>query len=99
MTTATKALTSARQAAEAQAQARQAGEAHEAQDARLWVAVAARRDRQAFEELYARHKDRTYALLVSILQNPADAQDALQNTFVRIWRSAHTVRDRERFAP
>lgn len=97
MTTATKAQTSAKQTAEARA--RQAGEALEAEDARLWEAVAARGDRKAFEELYARHKDRTYALLVSILQNPADAQDALQNTFVRIWRSAHTVRDRERFAP
>lgn len=65
-------------------------------DAELLRAIARKRDRAAFEELYARHQDRAFALLCAILHDPNDAQDALQNTFVRVWSGAHSVKHFDR---
>lgn len=65
-------------------------------DAELLQAIAGRRDRAAFEVLYARHKDRVYALLCAILHDSNDALDALQDTFVRVWIGAHSVKHFDR---
>ena len=45
-------------------------------------------DTTAFEELYDRHSGAVYALLLRILGSPEDAQEALQETFVKAWSSA-----------
>jgi RNA polymerase sigma-70 factor (ECF subfamily) len=42
----------------------------------------------AFEELYDRHASTVYALLLRILANTDDAQEVLQETFVKAWTSA-----------
>lgn len=42
----------------------------------------------AFEELYDRHASTVYGLLLRILANPEDAQEVLQETFVKAWTSA-----------
>ncbi len=42
----------------------------------------------AFEELYDRHASTVYGLLLRILNNPDDAQEVLQETFVKAWTSA-----------
>ena len=45
-------------------------------------------DRTAFEQLYDRHSSTLYALLLRILANPDDAQEVLQETFVKAWTNA-----------
>ncbi|HEX7676873.1 MAG TPA: sigma-70 family RNA polymerase sigma factor [Thermoanaerobaculia bacterium] len=45
-------------------------------------------DLTAFEQLYDRHSSTLYALLLRILANPDDAQEVLQETFVKAWTNA-----------
>ncbi|MGH9423613.1 MAG: sigma-70 family RNA polymerase sigma factor [Thermoanaerobaculia bacterium] len=45
-------------------------------------------DLTAFEQLYDRHSSTLYALLLRILTNPDDAQEVLQETFVKAWTNA-----------
>ncbi len=48
----------------------------------------ARGDTTAFESLYDRYSSTLYALLLRILSNPEDAQEVLQETFVKAWTNA-----------
>jgi RNA polymerase sigma-70 factor (ECF subfamily) len=48
----------------------------------------ARRDPRAADELYARFAPRVYGLGMVMLGNPANAQDLVQDTFVKVWRNA-----------
>src|SRR3954468_10332575 len=48
----------------------------------------ARGDPTAFESLYDRYSSTLYALLLRILANPEDAQEVLQETFVKAWTNA-----------
>jgi len=45
-------------------------------------------DLTAFEQLYDRHSSTLYALLLRILANADDAQEVLQETFVKAWTNA-----------
>jgi RNA polymerase sigma-70 factor (ECF subfamily) len=45
-------------------------------------------DMGAFEQLYDRHSSTLYAVLLRILCNPDDAQEVLQETFVKAWTNA-----------
>src|SRR6059058_1570725 len=45
-------------------------------------------DMAAFEQLYDRHSSTLYALLLRILWNADDAQEVLQETFVKAWTNA-----------
>src|SRR3954468_3647463 len=45
-------------------------------------------DMAAFEQLYDRHSSTLYALLLRILSNADDAQEVLQETFVKAWTNA-----------
>ncbi len=47
-----------------------------------------RGDLNAFDELYDRYSSTLYALLIHILGNCEDAQEVLQETFVKAWTSA-----------
>jgi RNA polymerase sigma-70 factor, ECF subfamily len=51
------------------------------------VRRAQRGDRRAFDQLVVRHRDRVYAVTLRLTRNPADAEDALQDTFLRAYRS------------
>lgn len=74
--------------------AEDAGESDEA----LIVSVA-RADREAFALLFDRHGDRAYGF-ASRLLNRAEAEDAVQDAFLRIWTDAGRWQaDRGRFAP
>src|SRR5947208_13953750 len=48
----------------------------------------ARGDLVAFEALYDRYSSTLYGLLLRILSNAEDAQEVLQETFVKAWASA-----------
>ena len=50
--------------------------------------AVARGNVSAFEELYDRYASTVYALLLRILSNADDAQEVLQETFVKAWTSA-----------
>jgi RNA polymerase sigma-70 factor (ECF subfamily) len=52
------------------------------------IPAVARGDLVAFEELYDRYSSTLYALLLRILSNPEDAQEVLQEAFVKVWTNA-----------
>ena len=58
---------------------------------RLLSGVAAG-DREALAQLYHRTRTAVYGLALSYLKNAHDAQDVTQDTFVRVWDSAHQYR-------
>lgn len=49
-------------------------------------------DRDAFEELYCKTSRAVYAYALSLLKNPDDTQDIVQETFLKIRGSAHLYR-------
>ena len=53
-----------------------------------WLRAVARGDEQAYADLVACHADRIYAYLLRLTRSPADAEDLLQETFLRVWRKA-----------
>ena len=57
--------------------------------------AVARGDLASFETLYDRYSSTLYALLLRILANPEDAQEVLQETFVKVWTNA-TLFDKAR---
>lgn len=62
-------------------------------DFALLRAVAERRDRAAFAGIYERYQHMAMGLLMHILRDRDRAEDALQEAFLRIWNSSHTLRD------
>jgi RNA polymerase sigma-70 factor (ECF subfamily) len=50
----------------------------------------ASRDDAAMAELYDRHHRVAYAIVRRIVQSPSDAEEVLQETFVRVWSRAET---------
>lgn len=49
-------------------------------------------DRDALAELYGRARTAVYALALSYLKNPTEAEDVTQDTFVQIWEKAPAYR-------
>ena len=47
-------------------------------------------DEAALAELYDRHSRLAYTLIMRILGSPSDAEEVLQETFVRVWSRADT---------
>ena len=45
-------------------------------------------DAAAFDHLYERHAARLFGLLICLLRQKADAEDALQETFWQVWNQA-----------
>ncbi len=72
-------------------------EADVREDARL-LAVIADGDQHALATLYRRRSGLLYSLLVRMLVNEMEAQEVLQDTFVRIWRRAREY-DSDRASP
>jgi RNA polymerase sigma factor (sigma-70 family) len=52
------------------------------------VALIARSDDGALEELYARFGRVAYGLALRVLRDPALAEDAVQDAFLAVWRTA-----------
>jgi RNA polymerase sigma-70 factor (ECF subfamily) len=55
-------------------------------------------DAAAFEQLYLNHRDRIYALCLNLSGNREEAQDLLQETFVRAYQALPRFRGRSRFS-
>jgi RNA polymerase sigma-70 factor, ECF subfamily len=49
---------------------------------------------EAFAELYALYSRRLYKTIIAITRNPADAEDALQDTFLRVYSAIHAFEGR-----
>ena len=52
------------------------------------LARVAKRERAAFEQLYARYSNILYATAMKFLKQDADAQDVVQDVFIQIWDKA-----------
>jgi len=50
----------------------------------------AARDDAAVAEFYDRHSRLAFAIIRRILQSPSDAEEVLQETFVRVWSRAES---------
>lgn len=73
-------------------------ERSEERDERL-AAMAAEGDRDAFEALVTRHREAVYRLCWSASGNHADADDAAQETFVRLHRALPSYDPSRPFGP
>jgi len=62
------------------------------------VAAARSGSAAAFAELREIHAHRVYRKLLTITNNREDAEDALQDTFLRAYKALHTFEERARFS-
>lgn len=69
-------------------------EAETTEDIRLLAAIAAG-ERPAFRELYARYSPALFPLAIRLLGDSGAAEEALQDTFVKIWDHAASYDDRK----
>lgn len=69
----------------------------EADEAEL-VTRAREGDLDAFDSLVRRHGPAVYRVAVRMLGEPADAEDAAQESFVQAWRSLRSFRGQSRFS-
>lgn len=68
-------------------------ESSHAADLRLLQCVA-RGDTSALAELYDRHHRLVFGVILRILRSPSDAEEVLQEVFVRVWTKADTYNER-----
>jgi RNA polymerase sigma-70 factor, ECF subfamily len=61
-------------------------------DDAVLVEATLRGDYGAFEQLFLRHSDRVYSVAMGILRDEAEAQDALQETFLTAFRKLSSFR-------
>ena len=61
-------------------------------DRHLLAAYAENGDADCFAELIARHRDMVYSAALRLTSEPSDAEDATQEAFLRLARSANRVR-------
>ena len=61
------------------------------------VALAMTGDIEAFGRLIEKRQERMTRLAMAILGAPADADDALQDWLVSVWRNLPSLRDADRF--
>ncbi|MCD6423701.1 MAG: RNA polymerase sigma-70 factor [Elusimicrobia bacterium] len=62
------------------------------------VSLAKQGDRSAFSELVKRYEKKVYALALRIMQNPEDASDVLQDTFIQVFKKIKDFKEKSRFS-
>ena len=67
-------------------------------DEELMVLVQ-RGDRQAYQELFARHRDPIWSYLLRRTGDSEGSSELFQDVFMRVWRSAHTYQSNQPFRP
>ncbi|HJO04540.1 MAG TPA: sigma-70 family RNA polymerase sigma factor [Acidobacteriota bacterium] len=55
-------------------------------------------DTTAFEQLYRENSGRIYALCLRMTGKPAEAEELVQQSFIRAWEKLHTFRGEARFS-
>ena len=58
-------------------------------DIENWIARIALGDRVSFDKLYSATSAKLFGVCLRILNNRAEAEEALQDSYVRIWQNAH----------
>jgi len=71
--------------------------AQPAQDAAM-AELCQRGDRRGYEQLYAAHSARMKSIAWNMLRNRQDAEDAVQETFLKVQRSIHTYNGQASFS-
>lgn len=61
------------------------------------VESAQRGDRAAFDQLVRRHAERLYAVLLRFTGDPEEAEEAVQEAFLRAWRRLDAFQGRSQF--
>lgn len=64
----------------------------------ILIGLVATGDERAFNELYHKFKDDIYKLAFYYLQNQEDAEDALQEIFVTVYKSASAFKSQSKFS-
>ena len=62
------------------------------------IRLAQQGDAAAFEYLYQLHSRRVYALCLRMVNNPADAEDLMQEAFLQLFRKVGTFRGESAFS-
>lgn len=62
------------------------------------IRLAKQGDSVGFETIYQRFGGRVYALCLRMLRDPVEAEDALQDAFVQLFRKIHTFRGESAFS-
>jgi len=62
------------------------------------VARAQEEDERAFGELIQRYETKVYSLALKMLRNPEDAEDVLQDTFLRAYRGLKSFKGHSTFS-
>ncbi|MCD4690228.1 sigma-70 family RNA polymerase sigma factor [bacterium] len=62
------------------------------------VTAAKAGDSDAFGRLVERHETNVYGLCIKMLRNPEDAEDCLQEVFVKAYKALPTFREEARFS-
>lgn len=70
----------------------------ESEQLATWLAAVAAGDQRAFKKLYVATSPHLFALLLRILKTQDNAEDALQDVYVKIWQKAKTY-ESKRGAP
>lgn len=60
-------------------------------DELLVARLRERDDAVAFDELFVRYAGRVYAFAMRCLQSESEAEDVVQETFLRVWSSRHAL--------
>lgn len=64
----------------------------------ITLARAVRGDMQAFETLVEQYQHRVYGICLRMLANEQDAQDAAQETFVKVYKNIRTFKQEAQFS-
>ena len=62
------------------------------------MGLAAQGHRDAFEELVRRHADRLYAVVLRLTGDPGEAEEVVQEAFLRAWRGIERFERRSQFS-
>ncbi len=57
-----------------------------------WIEAARQGDETAFEKIYHRYKTSLFGLAQSLMGNPEDAEDVLQEAFIRVFHKLPSLR-------
>jgi RNA polymerase sigma-70 factor (ECF subfamily) len=77
--------------------ARAASEAREAAEERDWVRRCREGDERAFQALLVRYRGRALYVAAQMLRDRAEAEDVVQEAFLRVFRSIRAFRGEARF--